>query len=106
MSFTSAPLLDYIEGQKLRDLGIAAVTANNYDWITKAKGVARYLAISDGQVTIEDVLKLCPKPDHVHPNSLGAVMRDKALKIVGYKQSGKSSAHYRRIGIYEYAGTP
>lgn len=89
--------------RKLRDTGIEAVSAfPNDSYVEKARSVAEMLAAKNGQVTINDVLKALPKPESVHPNALGAIMRSKRLKLVSFTQSNKVSSHARRVGIYEY----
>lgn len=85
-----------------RDTGIIQVESNNYDWVSRAREIAHMLASSGGEVTIEDVLKLCPRPEWVHPNACGAVMRSKNLKLVRYTSALKTSSNARKIGVYEW----
>lgn len=97
------PLYSWAESKKLRDRGIEAVSSFPNDlWVAKARSIAEMLAAKSGNVTINDVLKICPRPEGVHPNAVGSVMRSKHLRLVSFTQSDKTSAHARRIGIYEY----
>lgn len=102
-SHLSLPLFSESIARQLRDQGIAAVSSYpNDDYITKARAVAEILAAKQGSVTINDVLKICPRPENVHPNAIGAIMRSKHLKLISFVHSDKISAHARRIGVYEY----
>lgn len=92
---------DLFQSARLRDIGLAKVTSYpNDSWVSHAREVAINLAERFGRVTINDVLRFYPKPDSVHPNAIGGVLRDKRLKLVGFEKSDKISAHARRIGVY------
>lgn len=93
---------DLIESLRLKDCGITA-SENGYgayDWVLAARGAAFYLAAADGSVTINDVLRFCPKPPHVSSNAIGSVMRDKRFKCIGYQPTSKISGHGRIIKIW------
>jgi hypothetical protein len=95
-------IFDYLESVRLRDLGINSA-ANGYnasEWVSKARTVALHLAATRGEVSIEDVLRVTPRPPEVSVNATGAVMRHKRLILSGYTQSAKTSSHARRIGLY------
>lgn len=96
-------LFDRVFSIFLRDKGIEKVSSwPNDEWIASARSVAIYIARRDGTVTINDVLKVFPKPPCVHPNAIGSVMRTVELKRIGFVKSDKVSAHARNIGVYSF----
>ena len=97
-------LFDIRQAEVLRNIGLAKVSSYpNDEWVTQARGLAIHLATKNGEVTINDVLKILPKPESVHPNACGAVMRCKELVFIGQRKSDKVSSRARRIGIYRRA---
>jgi len=101
----SAPLLDLIESSRRRDAGCKLVETNNKDWVTAARLLAIQLACQNGEVTSDDIQQRMPRPEWVHPNSVGAIFRCKQLKFIGHKTSERVSAHARRIGVYVYVAS-
>lgn len=93
--------LDLFEGIRLRDIGVGKVYLNNFEWVDEARKTAKELAVKQGIVSIDEVLSICPRPENVHPNSTGAIFREKIWVKVGFKQSEKPSAHARVVGIYK-----
>ena len=44
------------------------------DWVREARRVAAQIALAQGIITSDDVHKVCPKPDHAHDNTWGAIL--------------------------------
>ena len=87
-------------GHRLKEAGMTEVELSNLAWVQRAREIGLRLAAHNGEVTIEDVLKIIPRPEHVHPNAVGCVLRHKRLKLIGYTSASKASSHARKIGIY------
>ena len=87
-------LFDAATSRQLRDQGLA-ITASypNDDWLAKAKHVAEQLAAQNGEVTSDDVLRKCPRPESVNPNTTGNIFKGKKWKCVGFTNSEKISRH-------------
>lgn len=94
-------LFSLAEARQLRDEGMERAANSAAEWLNKCRETAVYLGRTKGSVSIDEVLQLCERPEWVSPNATGSVFRDKRFKLVGYKQSTKTSAHARRIGIYQ-----
>jgi hypothetical protein len=86
-------LFDLAEARKQRDEGIRRVAENNAEFLEAARGTARLVANSKGQVTADDVRKGCPVLP-LHPNAWGAVFKGKEWEWTGqYRQSEAVSRH-------------
>lgn len=100
-------LFDLAESRRLKEAGQiqAELTASLWanDWVGKARYFAIQHARLHGTVTSDDIHRICPMPDSVHPNSMGAIWRTKELVCVGYTVTQRKSGHARRIGIYKPA---
>lgn len=95
-------LFEYTEQAiAMRNINLDIVESNNLEWVEKARRVGLQIARTFGRVSIEDVLKICPRPDSVSQNAVGSVLRGNNLRLVGYKVALKKSSHGRKIGIYE-----
>jgi len=90
-----------MNGQDLRDAGIARVSIGREEWIAKARGTAIAIARRAGQVTINDVRKFIELPADFHPNTLGAVLRGDAFQAIGFCQATHASAHARVVRVYK-----
>jgi hypothetical protein len=93
--------LDLFEGLRRQEVGVAQVYLNNFDWVDKARVVAKSLAVKHGAISIDDVLSAFPRPPSVHPNATGAIFKEKIWVKVGYKPSEKPSARARIVGVYK-----
>lgn len=96
-------IFDYMQSQKLRDIGVSKVEANSFDWVQQARATALMLAAKNGETSSDDVLRICPKPDHIHPNAVGSVFRDKRFRCVGRMPTQRVSGHAREIKIWSLA---
>jgi len=97
-------LFNYAAGKALRDRGLEAVSSfPNDQYLKQARALALILAAKNGEVTTDDVQRILPRPENIHPNVVGAICKCKELKFVGFKQSERATAHARRIGIYRLA---
>lgn len=95
-------LFNAAESRLAKEIGMdrAAYCHNNYDWVHQAREVARMLAAKNGSITINDVLKICPRPEHVSPNATGSIFSGKEWSIVGRTKTDKVSGHNREIKIW------
>ncbi len=100
MSQSKGAQLDLIEGLAGRDIAINTMEVNYTDWMAEAREKAVSHARDHGSVTSDDIYALAPMPPWIHHNAMGAVFRDKRLKIDGYVMSKRPSAHARRIAVY------
>ena len=96
-------LFSLAESRSQRDAGMkrAATSGAASEWLTRARDTAYFIAVSNGEVSADEVLKIMPRPADVSPNATGSLFRDKRFRQIGYKMSSKVSAHARRIGVYE-----
>lgn len=99
----TADLFSLAHARQLRDEGMerASRSPDSASWLWEARQAAWIYAAKHGAVSADDVLKIVPRPEWVSVNATGSLFKDKRFKLVGYKQSTKTSAHARRIGIYE-----
>ncbi len=88
------------KGRELRDSAIAMLEAKRQDWIVEARAIARHIAQIKGSVTINDVREAIDMPEDFHPNTWGAVLKDKTFKAVGFDQAHHPAAHARVVRIY------
>jgi hypothetical protein len=88
------------EGIRRRDEGLEKVTCNFNWWLDEAREIAYQIARQKGRVTSDDIQASCPIPSGAHHSLMGAVLRDKRFKAVGYMKSARPAAHARVIRIY------
>jgi len=95
------PLFNSAESRRLKERGQDIIESYPNDrWVTQARSVAEMLAVRNGEVTIDEVLKHCPRPADVHPNACGSIFRGKKWRQVGVKQSEQVSRHAGIIRIW------
>lgn len=66
-------------------------------WVDDARAVARKLLMERTYITINDVLKKCPRPTYLHRNTNGQVFRHKDFKTYGFEKSKAKLAKGRII---------
>jgi hypothetical protein len=67
-------------------------------WLDNARSAARMLLLrSKSVITIEDVLKVVPRPSYLHPNITGRVFQTDMFVSVGFTLAKKYSSHSRVI---------
>ena len=67
-------------------------------WLEKARDAAVQLLNERPIITIEDVLKVCSRPDYVHPNTTGRVFNDKKIfRAVGWRPSARTEMNGRQV---------
>jgi hypothetical protein len=75
--------------------------SNNRDeWIKKAQDAARKFLELHDEVTIDDVLRLCPCPRYFHRNTIGRVLSKKHFKLLYHKASVNRTRHGSIIGVW------
>lgn len=91
-------------GDQLRDEGIAKVTANNEDWMSKFFAAAEKVLAKDGEVTSESIVAVCGYPDG-HSSAIGAAMRALARKLklskTGYINATSPKSHSAVIAVWK-----
>lgn len=70
------------------------------DWLEEAGDTAEILCRKRGVVTIEDVLKVCPRPTYVHRNTTGKVF-DKRFVAIGWRRSDRPAMNGRQVRIWK-----
>lgn len=70
------------------------------EWLDECRIIARNLLKTRQTITIEDVLKECPRPKYLRPNIVGSVFHDKDFVPVGYTMARKPSSHSRVIRVW------
>ena len=55
-------------------------------WIENARVTARKLLDNKSLITIEDVLKECPRPPYLHRNTTGSIFRCDDFVAVGWRK--------------------
>lgn len=83
-----------------RNAALESVGSHNEPWVSKARSLALLLAAQNAEVTIEDVLRIYPRPSYINQNACGCIMRNKRLKLIRYTTALKSTSNGRKIGVY------
>lgn len=71
-------------------------TSEKERWIDEARSTARLLLQTRDYITIEDVLRECPRPSYLHRNTTGAVF-GRGFRSVGFVKSKSPTAKGRWI---------
>lgn len=73
--------------------------AQRHEWLEECRTEARRLltARPGREITVEDVLELCPRPTYIHRNSIGGIFRDDDFRSSGWTQARKASSNKRWI---------
>jgi hypothetical protein len=69
-------------------------------WLADARQTARELLKTRDEITIEDVLEVCPKPSYLHRNTVGSVFHSGDFKVVDTAFAKKPSSNKRRICVW------
>lgn len=70
------------------------------NWLEMARGHARRIASDKGEVTIDDVRRVCPPPDDCDPRIMGSVFSRKDFERVDFRASARETCHGRPIGVF------
>ena len=88
-------------GQRLRDQGVAQVSAGHQQWLGHAQMLAHFVARAEGVVSSDSLREHgLPDPVGAHPNIWGALFRNIGLQPVGFKQTTRPQGRARMIRIY------
>lgn len=68
-------------------------------WLLKARDTAKELLKEYYSITIEDVLKKCPRPDYIHRNATGKVF-DKDFIAIGWRRSARPLMNGRQVRVW------
>lgn len=69
-------------------------------WLENARTTAFKLLKRSERITIEDVLKVCPRPQYVHPNTTGKVFIEKEFVAVGWRPSQRPLMNGRQVRVW------
>lgn len=69
-------------------------------WVDECRMVARKLLKVRNTITIENVLKECPRPKYLKPNATGGIFQHEDFTAVGYTMARKPSSHGRVIRVW------
>lgn len=70
-------------------------------WLMSARHTARKLLSRNETITIEDVLKVCPRPTYIHRNTTGRVFEDEDFQPVGFEKSKRPVSKGRWIRTWK-----
>lgn len=76
------------------------------DWLRNARNVAFLLGAAGQIVTIDDVRRICPPPDHVDPRVMGAVFERRKWDYLGATSSIRTTCHKRPVGRWRLKDPP
>ena len=66
-------------------------------WLEDCRLAARKLLSVREEITIEDVLAVCPRPSYIHRNTTGQVFKCEDFKACGWTKARKLSSRGRWI---------
>ena len=87
-------------GTALRDAGIAQVSMGREEWLHSVREYAKQVAVTTGQVSINDLRSEFEPPAGASHNIWGAVFKTKLFRLVGFGVANHPASHARRIGVY------
>lgn len=73
-------------------------------WIENARVTARKLLDNKSLITIEDVLKECPRPPYLHRNTTGSIFRRDDFVAVGWRKSERPLMNGRFVRVWRMRG--
>jgi len=73
---------------------------SNQDWVDECRSAAKVLLRRQPSVTIEDVLRICPRPKYVKPNVTGSVFIHPDFKSIGVKRATRPVSHGHYIKVW------
>lgn len=68
-------------------------------WLESARLAAKELLEESPLITIEDVLKVCPRPEYIHRNTTGKVFNND-FQPVGWRKSKRPIMNGRFVRIW------
>lgn len=97
-------LFNHAESQRLKSIGMeqAANGYGAYDWLSQAQSIAKMLSAKFGEVTVDEVLKLCPRPTTVSPNATGSLFNGKGWQSLGFVPTSNVRGRGRMIRRWFY----
>lgn len=69
-------------------------------FLERARAAARRIALVQGELTVDDIRKVCPPPADVDPRVMGAVLKSSEFEAIGYRRSERRINHGRPIAIF------
>lgn len=93
-----------LEGRAIKDRQLDIFEQREHEFLTRCRQVAQMIAMTQGEVSINDVRGLVNLPDGVHPSVFGAVFRTKQFKAIGSTEATHKEAHARLVRVYRLAG--
>lgn len=73
-------------------------------WLEEARVTAKKLLEDKSLITIEDVLKECPRPEYIHRNTTGNIFRCDDFAPVGWRKSKRPLMNGRFVRVWRMRG--
>lgn len=73
-------------------------------WLEEARVTAKKLLEDKSLITIEDVLKECPRPEYIHRNTTGNIFRCDDFVPVGWRKSERPLMNGRFVRVWRMRG--
>lgn len=70
------------------------------EWVERCRDVAERLLTVRKTITIEDVLRVEPRPQYIKKNVTGKIFHDPRFVAVGYTQSKRPAMNGRTIRLW------
>lgn len=75
-------------------------TKGRQEWLDEARETARNLLKKSKFITVEDVLKKCPRPQYIHKNTVGSIFKDDDFVAVGWRRSARPLMNGRQVRVW------
>lgn len=88
-------------GRQRKQEGISRVASHGAQWLERARDIAEQIAIWQGTVTVDDVLKETGMPEGIHVNVIGALFHDARFEFTGrWIPTERPEGHARSIRVW------
>ncbi len=66
-------------------------------WLDECRAAARRLLTTREEITVEDVLEICPRPTYIHRNTTGQIFNHKDFQFARFTKSRRHISKGRWI---------
>ena len=94
-------------GQQLKEEGMAAVAANNEEWLVVVRCEAIRICARKGEVSSVELRAWCDEIDFHprHPNAWGTIFSGKQWEHIGWRKTQHPDGHARDVKVWKYRST-